>query len=312
MKKIILSILIFFYLYCFTYWFDWKISVDKENININENIKLNISISSNWNRNIDIKEIKWIENFEIISKSESQSSSISSKAINWETKIENNTNYFLNIILTAKEKWVFTIWPAIIEENWKENKTNTIKIKVDWEKLKMLSPDIPNINNNQYSINNDNLNEIIDDFLWNRWNFDRQKIENLDTNKTEEENNNNYFLYFLIIFLIIFLILTIYLYNKSNKKLKERINKLETKKDFIYPNNDDENFLYEIEKIFKIKIEDFLQTKIQNKTYTEILSNYDFKEKTETIKDIVSLINKLKYSNHFVDKNEVVDLLKNL
>lgn len=325
MKKIIISALILFFICFNVYWFDWKISIDKDSVNINDPLTLNISITSTWNTNIKIKEIKWLEKFDILSKSESQSSSISSININWETKNETKTNYSINMVLQAHEKWDFEIWPAIIEENWKNISTNSIKIKVYWEKMKMLSPNIPNINNNTNWIHND-LDKIFDNIfeeLKPNYQKEVKEFDNLDN--VDKPKNRDYILYFLAVFLALLIISIIYILKKDNEKLLEKVKKLESKlnkeeekeknnqiENQIYPEVDDENFKEKIEKILRVKMENIINTKIENKTYTEILSNYDFKEKTEIIENIIMLINKLKYSKDFVDKNEIIELVKKL
>lgn len=311
MKKITntIFILISIFIFSISYWFDWKISVDSENIDINNPISLNISIDSTWSTNLNIKEIKWIENFDILSKTSSNNISI----INWETK----NNYSQSFVLQAKKDWEFVIGPAQIEENWKIISTNTVKIKVSWEKIKMLSPNINNIN-----WFDNNLDKTFDSFFENAVpNLQNQEVKEFNNSRysnnfEKKDKNRNYILYILWLIISFLIIIIIYISRKSFEKIKELENKIsktkiqEENKEISYPEIDDKDFSEKIEEILKIKIETFLDTKIENKTYTEILWNYDFQDKEPILENIIILINKLKYSKTDVNKEELITLIK--
>lgn len=294
-KKIplrILCIIMFLNIWITKAYFDWNINIDKKNIDINETINLNISIKTDIWWNIEISEIKWLDNFDIIWQSQSQSSSTQVEIINWKSETKTFISHILELTLRPKSKWDFEIWPASIK-NWNnEIVTNSIKVKVSWDKI-FIQPN-QNINNIQNITpkNNDNYNEI--------------KIKKED-----------YTPYFLVLIMIILSFIIYYIIKKNNELIEE--NKVpEEKVDFEekeintleYPEINDEKFIEKVDNILKMKISKLLKINIKNETYYEIMLKYDLKDKKEILEKIIPLFNKLKYSNILVSKQEILDLLK--
>ena len=61
------------------------------------------NLSNEW-WDISITNVKWLENFDMISQSQSQSSASNIVVVNWKTQTETKTTNDLNLTLKAKTK----------------------------------------------------------------------------------------------------------------------------------------------------------------------------------------------------------------
>ncbi len=318
MKKIF-KIFIFIWVFIYIIWnafaFDTKMQVDKTNIWLWETFNLRFEVkTSSWG-DIAIKDIKNINNFNIVWKSQSSSSAAQIVVENWKTKSKSITTYDLDLVLQAKNKWKFELWPAIISQNWKDMKTNSVIVNVT---------DIPIVSNTPSNMSNNNsLNN------WSKNSITKETIE----------NNNYDIIYFILI--IIWVVWTLFYLNKKwllfeknmkkeennnvntennnikdekividNKNEVKQVNFEEIEKTFDYPEINDIDFNTKIDEIFRKKIKSkFWIWNIDWLTYEEILEKTWTKQK---IKDIVDLLTKIKYSNVILDKNKLLELIKDI
>lgn len=289
--------------------FNAKLSFDDSEININDNLNFRISIDSeNW-WEINIKEIKWIEKFDVIWTSQSQNSYSKFVVINWKTESKTEIIFNVDYTLKAKETWDFQIWPAIINYWTWEYQTNVVNVKVSWTKM-FLNNSRPKTQNNIKKTRN-----LIDE---NNYQFD------------EEKGINYYFIllsfWFLIIIWTLYLIIKKYydkilafvneniLKIKPEKKEEPKINFEVQKKEIIYPDINDYSFSEKIDFIFKEKLTNKYWIKnISKKTYDEILAVVDDKideKNKEILLKIIQLLNKTKYSNLITDNNKLLELVR--
>lgn len=308
---------------------DINISTDKNHISKWETFNLKIEIEWDLSSNLKIWEIKWLENFEVLGKSQSQSSASKTVIINWQTQNDSKTIYSIFYNLKWINQWNFTIWPISINDSENSIITNPINIKVtsDWILSKITQK-------NQTEINQNNLLE-----------------PNLPKYKTNKINWLEILKNIFLLFILIILLLWLFLYFKNKEKLdlfiknlkeknktktnnenNDRIKgnniienndiikdkniqnkaKLEEKKK-IYPNLEDNDFIPKLESIFLLKLKEKYKIEwIKNKTYVDILwelENISYYEK-EKIKMLGNLFNKAKYSKIWVDKKELLWLIK--
>lgn len=103
--------------------------------------------------------------------------------------------------------------------------------------------------------------------------------------------------------------------NNEDKKEENTIDDKEESSEYIYPSKYDKNFIYKLEDIFRNKIkEKYNLEDIKNKTYVDILwelEDIEFYDK-EKIKMLSNLFNKAKYSKIWVDKEELVELVRKI
>lgn len=332
-KKILIFIWLFLLFITNTFAFDANLKVDKTNLDINDVLNLRVELSSTEWWEIAIKQIKWLEKFNLISQSQSQSSSSSVVVVNWKTQSQTKTTINLDLILKPKNKWDFEIWPAILSKGKEEIKTNKIEIKVssNWVLL-----------NTQKNIKvQKNIWNSVTTNIWNFWknNVLDKEIETYDN--VEKKNFWNYSI--LILFIVILFITLIWFYfifkkkdilqknikksdlkkeakyedKDSEKEEKDIINKedpvleIEEKtKEIKYPELNEENFISKIEGIFREKIKNKFNIKnIETKTLEEISKNI---EKNEKIDTLIELINKAKYSNYIWNNEKILELVKEL
>jgi len=134
MKKILLKFTIFISLFIWLlsniFAFDANLQLDKSKTNINDYINLRVEINSTEWWEIWITNIKWLENFDLISQSQSQSSSTSMVIINWKTQNKTKSIINLDLTLKPKKKGEFVLWPATLEAGTWKVLTNTVKVKV--------------------------------------------------------------------------------------------------------------------------------------------------------------------------------------
>ncbi len=337
MRKILLNFTIFIWLIIFfiskIFAFNASLQLNKSEININDYVNLRVEISSTQWWEIWIIDIKWLDNFDLISQSQSQNSSTNIVSVNWKIQNETKTTINLDLTLKPKVKWEFTLWPATLEWNWWEVLTNSVKIKVWWDSLF--------VNSNQNKINN----------LWIQNNPQKDiKIETYnDIEKRNFDNNDD--LYLLLIILLITWI-WLYLLNKNNPNLlvkilwnkkenwskKENWNKDKDKdkdKEYIesnnkkinfeniekinYPEINDSNFIQKIDIILREKIKNNYGVKnIKKLTFDEILEiiKQDIKKekdiKEKDVEELIILLNKAKYSNNIWNNSKILELLKEI
>ncbi|MDP2090343.1 MAG: BatD family protein [Candidatus Gracilibacteria bacterium] len=339
-SKIIVSQILFFLCLSNIYAFDANLQIDKKDIDINDSVNLRIEVSSEQGGQIGVKEIKGLENFEIINQSQSQSSASNVVIVNGKTETKTESKINLDLSLKAKVKGDFEIGPAILSDGSMEVTTNTVKVNVTGDNLYVNNNHI-NINNNQANTNNANNGNI------NNSKQDKDYIG--DYEKVDKKNFNDNASLYLLIGVILIITIIIYLSLKKNPELIDKLinkndeneelrnteksnknkiitetqeNKVEEKivdKEKIqnitnidYPENIAENFISNINNIFKQKLsQKYNIGNIENKTFEEILG-YVNDENMENIQEVISLLNKAKYSNMSADNEKILELVKKI
>lgn len=295
-KKISLLSILFISFLPNIYAFDATISATKDKINLNDYTKLRIQVELKDEKNVEIKEIKWIENFDILSNTQWSSSSSNIVVVNWQTKTETKSVNYIDLTLSPKKAWNYILWPAILTDWTNSKETNSLNISVDDKKI------------------------INDDFHWNRG--------------FEREQNWDYLEVIFSIIALFLLIITFWIiykfypdfYNKhfenfKNKYLKKSGNNIEKineesqeTKELIYPEISDIDFAEKINVILRNKLKNkYYIENIDAKSYNEIyeLLPEDIEDK-QKLKNIIDTLNKLKYSNLDLEKNEILELVRNI
>ncbi|PID86439.1 hypothetical protein CSB08_00450 [Candidatus Gracilibacteria bacterium] len=290
--KIIIFFIIFTILHSKGYAINIEINSEKNKVNVGETFNLNINIEGDLSEDNKLKKISGIENFNIISKSQSQQSSSKLVIINGKQKRKSKNIYSIMYSLQAIKEGVFTIGPIEINNSGTKISSLPLKIEVFGEK------------NIEEKINI-KTEKNKDDFIYKQ----KKIIKNI-----------------IIVSFIIALLIGIYFYFKNKGKINKikSLLKKEEKKEVIknpnpkktnYPKIEEKDFIYKLEKIFKNKLENKYKIKnVKNKTYIDILSeieNIDShnKEKIETLSD---LFNKAKYSKIRVNKDKLLKLVKEI
>lgn len=314
--------------------FEAKLQLDKNQTDINDTINLRVEVTSEQWWQIAVKEIKGLENFDVVWQSQSQSSASNIAIVNWQSQTKTETKLNLDLTLKAKTKWDFEIWPAILTDWSWEVTTNNLKINVSWDNLF--------VNNNHIKINNNQVN--------NQWNTNNTKQEEKEKkeekqdkigeyeNTTKKDFDENSWLYLLWFILLLILAWVFYTFkknpellekivnneiNKENEKqekeiikeqvvsdIKEEIKKEvpKTKQKIIYPNIEESDFITKITQTFKYKLASKYDIEsIETKTFDEILW---FIEDKDEIKEIINLLNKAKYSNIDTDNEKILEMVK--
>lgn len=288
MKKIWLYIVFFFLFSLNSYAFDAKISVSKDNLDLNDYTKIRIQVDHDNTKDINIKEVKWLDDFVILSKSSSSSYSSNVVIVDWKTQTESKSSDFIDLTISPKKIWNYSIWPAIIESDNETKETNIVSVNVS-----------------EIKSSKNNIQHI-------------------------KKNDDNIF-FLVILWIISFLILiSLYLYHFKKELFLKLISKVYNKNQKIedevvqdnalqvnvldYPSLTDENFVEKIHKIFitKIKTKYYIE-QIEKKSNEEIyeLIPSDLSDK-ELIWKIIFSLNKLKYSNEAIEKNELIELIKKI
>lgn len=294
-KKIFLIFSIFFISFSNILAFESNISIDKKDLNLWDTVKLKLEIKWDNIWEIQLNEIVWLENFDILSRKQTQSFNSKIAVINWETKTLTNSISQLDFVLKPKSDWSFTIGPAFLTDENETKQTNTLTL---------------NVNKNN-SLNNTSFENF-------------SSFEN--TESIQLSKKINYDILSIILVLVILYLVWILFYKQNPKifdNLKEKKYKwqndskeldFEFKEEIIYPEINDKDFILKIEMILKQKINKKYYIKgIGNKTYTEIISEIDNNlVDKEVILKIVDNLNKIKYSNILVNKNEILDLVKKI
>lgn len=274
MKKILIFMLFLLINISHTFANSWELISEKNNINLSETLMIKAIVDFDWN-DISFKDINLNNNFEILSKSSSTSSSTEISIINWETKQISKNKMELLLELKPLKTWTFEIWPATFTSSWAEIKTNIISINVEkWD-------------------NNMNFN----------W-FSKEK----DTNKI------NIFYYILWIIILVFWLNYAVILRLKNKKEFENTNIWWEKKDKVifYPEIDDEYFEIKLNNIFLDYLEEkYFISNIYSRTSKEILREINDDDK-DKIEDILNTFDMLKYSNTKEWKEKLLEKIKNL
>lgn len=289
MKKLIFLIVFYFLSSLNLYAFDANISLTKEEIWLKDNTKLRIQINHDNTKNIEIKEIKWIDNFIILNKTSWTSSSSNIVIVDWKTTSQSKTIDFIDLTLSPKKSWNFNIWPVIVETSEEKKETNIISINVS-ESYK------------QKHQNNDFKKDIKDDYL----------------------------ILIILLFSLLFSLGLAYYFKKelfnnffekyknklikNDQKIEEKVQEVKSEIFLDFPSFDDEDFAKKINYIFinKIKSKYYIEN-IEKKSNEEIhaLIPDDLYDK-EIIWKIIFILNRLKYSNEDIEKNEIIELLKKI
>lgn len=342
MKKIlkyIISFLVFFSFFINILAFDANLSLDKKQIDINDYINLELEVNSAWVNDVLIKEIKWIEYFDVISQSQSRSSSSSVVIIDWKTETQKQAKVILNITLRAKTKWNYEIWPAILSDWIEEIQTNVVNLDVSWEQLFINNNQI----NNSINQNNQKLSQTDDEQDYNN-NSNQEEVEindYSDVAKKQFNDNKNLYLLFWILILISLIIFYILSKNKEifEKMLSQKNFDEENEKYRIYKDKEDKNnyendikeksiieknddiniddinindkdFIIKLDKIFRNKLKNkYSILDVENKTYEELFEYVNEKEKEE-VKNIVDMIYKIKYSYTNFENKNIIEMIK--
>lgn len=296
MKKYIILFLVFFSFFLKSYAFDAQITIDNDSIDINDNIKITLIVDMQDSSSVQIKRFDWLENFEVLYQSSSQSSSYKTQMINWKTKTVSNQINYVEYTLKAKKQWDFILWPIVISDWIKDISTNTIKINVNWEKTSQIK--------NKY------------------------KKEYISKKYNEKED---YFYFTFIVIILISWLIAIYIYRekinnfiysfKQNYKNEELwIQKVNNNLD-IYKNESFLNLPDIEDKDFIIKIENYIKQKIISK-YNLDIKNIDLNELVKYLDDglsdkvllseLIESINKYKYSNLLISKQFILDIAKKI
>ena len=318
-KKNILKILLFIWLF-FTFIsnifaFDANLQLDKKETDINDYIKLRVEINSDEWWEIWISNIAWLENFEIISQAQSQSSSTNMVIVNWKTESKIKTSHNLDLTLKAKKKWDFILWPATLKNGNDKITTNSVKIKVSWDNL-FVNNNHLNINTNQWWTN---LNKTKQNII-NSGEKDIEKYDNVV--KKDFYNKNEILLFIFILFVMLWWLYFLLnknikiaedkkVSNKENEERKEEVDFDKKEIEIIYPEINDPNFINKLEQVFKHKLYNKYNIKnIKNKTFDEILDESN--DKNEDIEKIILLLNKAKYSKIIWDSSVLLNLIRNI
>lgn len=266
MRKILTIFILFFIFFPKVFSFEADLTFDREKVKFWETVKLSLNIKNIEDfENLEILEINLDKNFEIIWKQQSSKTSIQSKVIDWKIEEKRDILANLNFILQPKKVWLLETWPMILSD-WNQ------KIEIKSVKIEVLENEIKNI--------------ILE-----------EKKETLNETKLYDK-----WIFFLILLFSLFIIFLIFFKRKKIEEKKSEDNVEEEKKEILeLPPTidyllelDNEKFIFEFEKILKIKMEKKTKLTLEDENILAELS--------------LSL-NKLKYSEIKVDKREILELL---
>lgn len=270
MKKISVFIIIFFWLFGNIFAQNAVLEVEKTQIVTWEKFSVVVTFDDIW----DFVELKWSENFQIISQSQSTSSMTQMTIINGETKQENKTIHEIFFTLSPLSAWEFQLWPAIFQTSSGSISSNAVKIQVTENMIK------------SESIRESNKGFLFT-FLWNP---------------------------IILIFFLFFLWLLWYWYSlfQNNKKVFAQKMPDIPKKEIIFPLQDDIDFEAKMYDIFiKYLEETFYGKDFYYKTLSEIANEIDKKEYPE-IHIIIELLQKVKYSPDKSQKELLLEKLQQI
>jgi len=317
MRKILLKFTIFIWLFVWLisniFALDANLQLNKLETNINDNINLRVEINSTEWWEIWITNIKWLENFDLISQSQSQSSSTSMAVINWKTQNKTKSTINLDLTLKPKSKWEFVLWPATLEVGTWKVLTNTVKVKV-WGDNLFIHSNVAN------STNHKQLNN-----LW------QQKDSKIKTySKIEKRNFDNSRDLYLLLIILLFIWTGFYILNNENFKwfikkddwnIKNKWTNIKNEEvggevnfdkveKIEYPELNDNDFISKVDNVLRNKLElKFNIRNINSKTYDELLKEI---WENKWLENLIKLINNAKYSNNIWNNNKILELLKEI
>lgn len=209
MKKITLFLITFFISFIWVFAdSSVNISVDKNTHNTWDIFNLNLEIITDIQWNIDILEIWGMQNFEIISQSQSNQVQIIHSEV--------NSIQWLNLWITSSNSWVYLLWPAKIQIADEEFVSNQLEITIN----EFIVPTLSQNNNSQ-----DNSNDQDNNSEDNITSEDKSNSEEIVVNSNWEENiledihpvkklekHLNIFKYNLLIYFGLFIIFIILFY----------------------------------------------------------------------------------------------------
>ena len=283
MKKIFTIFILFFAFLPNIFAYEIELNLDRNEITIDEYSQIEIKFKTT-DENIDLSllSVDWLENFEIVWQN--QSSRFISNVVNINWKLEQKSERIDSLILTLKalETWEFEIWPVFYD--WEEIEEK-VKIKVTKSK-----------------------NEVK---FWNE-NWEENEVGTiLDPIKKIEWKKLIFSLVLAVLFILI--IILVYLVLKNKKPLL-----LESWEQKEEENLDLENISLEtseknLENILKKSILKKYGVKIENLEFSEIFAKIkDLKDdERENLSQIILLSQKNKYSLEEIDKNDLLEKIKN-
>lgn len=322
MKKFFLITIFIWLSFLFTiniFAFEAELKIDKNEVAKNDYINLKVEVVSTDIDPISIGEISWFKNFRLISRKENV------VIVNWSSENEIKNIISFDLTLKAKSEGTFIIWPVVLYNKNLEVKTNSVQIKV-WSSIFINNNNLA-IQNNTWNTNNiSNVNTIPQKSIKDV----DEKIETYDEeDKKSFKNNDSLYLFLLILIITWF---SFYFIFKNNPQLfkkgetKEDWKKIdkkgktsnqwesetiysnknieEDKKEIIYPSFDDEKFIDKISEVLKQKLEE--KYNIENsssKSFEEIIVLID----DEKVSQLITTINKAKYSNIKLDNKKVLE-----
>ena len=195
----ILLILIFSNFYFNAYAISIEVTTDKNNLTVWETFNLNIDIEWNIDWNLNLWEIEWLENFDLLHTSQSQSNSSKIVIINGKAEHESKILYSINYTLLANKQWDFTIWPITLSNLGTDMIIAPININV-WEAV--------------IWINSKNNSKIYDVFV--NHNNKEEKEKDIVVVDKDEKFISTWSIVFIVFVFIFTFVLFYYLKNKIN------------------------------------------------------------------------------------------------
>lgn len=292
MKKKIIKILFLFpvlMFFCTTFALNMSLQIDTSQATVDDRVNLKLTIDSQEWGSVQIDEIKWIENFEIVSQSQSSNfSSINGKI---------TSTLSINFTLIPKKKGSYEIGPIILNDGKEKFESNTVKIEITGEKIFL---NWNQSKNNVWIQNNPFQNTQKEEKIW-EW------------NQIQEKNN---FQIFLLLWVMSILILIVYFLLKitQNQELQKQEEKVyvNQKQEFVYPELNDENFASKVDEIFRKKISLKYNIETKAKNYSEMILLIWDSDKKEQIKELIDLLQKLKYSHLITNNSRIIELLQHI
>jgi hypothetical protein len=132
-EKLLVVVILFFSFNLQIFAFEARISLNRNDINISDYFTLQIEVQMDDWKNLEIAEIKWLEQFELVSRTQSQSSSTSISVVNWKAETVSRFVSIISLVLQPKSEWEFILWPVIIAWEDETQETNSLIISVSWE-----------------------------------------------------------------------------------------------------------------------------------------------------------------------------------
>lgn len=176
MRKIILFLITFFISFS-TLFADTSVDISVNNSIINswDIFEITLEITTDKESNIEINEITWIENFDIISQNQSSQVQIINGVV--------NSIQWLKIWLRTTDSGEYLLWPAKIKIDDEEFISNQLELTINDFTVPTLTEKKSQENNNITE------NQDLEQNITNEDNSSSEKIE--ATENSSAENNNN-------------------------------------------------------------------------------------------------------------------------